>query len=167
MSQIFTCGLWFVITCGRVGSLVVFEDLWNFSQSEHIIGPGSHVEYPTVTKNSNFVEDHPRNILAKFGNASFLKPLGQLKPNCPWMIIGRSFTNLLFFMPIGNPRWPKHFPHRVQCKIKSCRSRHFEFHIGTKNCKIVEDHPMNMHVEFGCLCFLCRSEIQDGRHCRT
>jgi hypothetical protein len=22
------------------------EDLWNFSQSEHIIGPGSHVEYP-------------------------------------------------------------------------------------------------------------------------
>jgi hypothetical protein len=31
------------------------EDLWNFSQSEHIIGPGSHVEYPTGTKNSNFV----------------------------------------------------------------------------------------------------------------
>ena len=43
------------------------EDLWNFSQSEHIIDPGSHVEYPTRTKNSNFVEDHPRNILAKFG----------------------------------------------------------------------------------------------------
>ena len=44
------------------------EDLWNFSQSEHIIGPGSHVEYPTGTKNSNFVEDHPRNIPAKFGS---------------------------------------------------------------------------------------------------
>ena len=29
-----------------------------------------------------------------FQNASSLKPLGQLKPNCP-----------LFFMPIGNPRW--------------------------------------------------------------
>ena len=43
------------------------EDLWNFSQSEHIIGPGSHIEYPTGTKNSNFVEDHPRNIPAKFG----------------------------------------------------------------------------------------------------
>jgi hypothetical protein len=27
------------------------EDLRNFSQSEHIIGPGSHVEYPTGTKN--------------------------------------------------------------------------------------------------------------------
>ena len=44
------------------------EDLWNFSQSEHIIDPGSHIEYPTGTKNSNFVEDHPRNIPAKFGS---------------------------------------------------------------------------------------------------
>ena len=44
------------------------EDLWNFSQSEHIIGLASHIEYPTGTKNSNFVEDHPRNIPAKFGS---------------------------------------------------------------------------------------------------
>ena len=36
-----------------------------------------------------------------FQNASSLKPLGQLKPNCPGMIIGRSSV----FMPIGNPRW--------------------------------------------------------------
>jgi hypothetical protein len=28
----------------------------------------SHIEYPTGTKNSNFVEDHPRNIPAKFGS---------------------------------------------------------------------------------------------------
>ena len=41
-----------------------------------------------------------------FQNASSLKPLGQLKPNCPGMIIGRSSTNFLFFMSIGNPRWP-------------------------------------------------------------
>jgi hypothetical protein len=40
----------------------------NASQSEHIIGPGNHIEYPTGTKNSNFVEDHPRNIPAKFGS---------------------------------------------------------------------------------------------------
>ena len=44
------------------------EDLWNFSQSEHIIGTGSHIEYRTGTKKSNFVEDHPRNIPAKFGS---------------------------------------------------------------------------------------------------
>ena len=31
-------------------------------------GLGSHIEYPTGTKNSNFVEDHPRNIPAKFGS---------------------------------------------------------------------------------------------------
>ena len=44
-----------------------------------------------------------------FQNASSLKLLGQLKPNCPGMIIGRSSTNFLFFMPIGNPRWlPPH-----------------------------------------------------------
>jgi hypothetical protein len=39
-------------------------------------------------------------------NASSLKPLGQFKPNCPRMIIGRSSTIFRFFMPIGNPRWP-------------------------------------------------------------
>ena len=41
-----------------------------------------------------------------FQNASSLKPLGQLKPNCPGMIIGRSSIKFLFFMSIGNPRWP-------------------------------------------------------------
>jgi hypothetical protein len=39
-----------------------------------------------------------------FQNASSLKPLGQLKPNCPGMIIGRSSTECLFYMPIGNSR---------------------------------------------------------------
>jgi hypothetical protein len=33
-----------------------------------------------------------------FQNASSLKPLGQLKPNCPGMIIRRSSTNYMFFM---------------------------------------------------------------------
>ena len=41
-----------------------------------------------------------------FQNASSLKPHGQLKPNCPGMIIGRFSTNFMFFMPIGNSRWP-------------------------------------------------------------
>ena len=49
------------------------EDLWNISQSEHIIGLGSHIEYPTGTKNSSFVEGHPMNIPAKFG---FNRPSG-------------------------------------------------------------------------------------------
>jgi hypothetical protein len=41
-----------------------------------------------------------------FQNASSLKPLEQLKPNFPGMIIVRSSTKFLFFMPIRNPRWP-------------------------------------------------------------
>jgi hypothetical protein len=41
-----------------------------------------------------------------FQNASSLKPHGQLKPNFPGMIIGRSSTKFLFSMPIRNPRWP-------------------------------------------------------------
>jgi hypothetical protein len=40
-----------------------------------------------------------------FQNAYSLKPFGQLKPNCPGMIIGRSSTKFLFFMSIGNLRW--------------------------------------------------------------
>ena len=41
-----------------------------------------------------------------FQNASSLKPLGQLKPICPGMITGRSSTKYMFFISIGNPRWP-------------------------------------------------------------
>ena len=41
-----------------------------------------------------------------FHNASSLKPLGQLKPNFPGMIIERSPIKFLFLMPIRNPRWP-------------------------------------------------------------
>jgi hypothetical protein len=33
--------------------------------------------------------------------------------------------------------------------MESCRSRHFEFHTGTKNVQFVEDHLMNNHVQFG------------------
>jgi hypothetical protein len=48
-------------------------------------------------------------------NSSSLKPLGQLKPNCPGMIIGRSSTK----------------------------------YMGTKNINFVENHAMNIHVQFG------------------
>jgi hypothetical protein len=42
-----------------------------------------------------------------FQNASSLKPLGQLKPNCPGMIIGRSSTNFLCRSEIQDGR---HYP---------------------------------------------------------
>jgi hypothetical protein len=36
-----------------------------------------------------------------FQNASSLKPLGQLKPNCPRMIIGRPSIKFVVLMTIG------------------------------------------------------------------
>jgi hypothetical protein len=93
---------------------------------------GGHPGFPIGIKNTHFVEELPMIIPGQFGfscpsgfreeaftaglnltldpmgknfqNASSLKPLGQLKPNCPGMIIGRSSTECLFYMPIGNPR---------------------------------------------------------------
>jgi hypothetical protein len=61
---------------------------------------GGHLGFQIDIKNKYF----PMGKM--FQNASSLKPLGQLKPNCPGMIIGRSSTKCVFFMPIGNPRWP-------------------------------------------------------------
>ena len=40
------------------------EDFQGFNQSEHVIGPGSHVEFPIYT---NLAEDHPMNMTGKFG----------------------------------------------------------------------------------------------------
>jgi hypothetical protein len=75
---------------------------------------GGHLGFRIGIKNKEFVEDHPMIIPGQFGfnclkmaatsglsltldpmgkmfqNASSLKPLGPLKPNCPGMIIGRS-----------------------------------------------------------------------------
>ena len=52
----------------------------------------------------------PRPIICsdwlKFQRSSSLKLMNWLNPNCKWMIIEMSFTKFLFFMWIGNPRWP-------------------------------------------------------------
>jgi hypothetical protein len=71
-------------------------------------------------------------------------------------------------MPIGNPRWPplqdrltldpmvkcsnaffSETTNMIKAKLyMNVHSRHFEFHIGKKTLKFVEDHPMNIHVQF-------------------
>jgi hypothetical protein len=45
-----------------------------------------------------------------FQNASSLKPLGQLKPNCPGMIIGRSSGHLGFPISKKNRNLVKDIP---------------------------------------------------------
>ena len=60
-----------------------------------------------------FCSDMKFKMAATAGLSLTLDPMGKmfqnassLKPNCPGMIIGKSSTNFLFFMPVGNPRWP-------------------------------------------------------------
>jgi hypothetical protein len=60
---------------------------------------GGHLGFPIGIKSIKFVEDLPMIIPGQFG-------FKQLKPNCPAMIIGRSSTNFMLFIPIGNPKWP-------------------------------------------------------------
>jgi hypothetical protein len=70
---------------------------------------GGHLGFPIDITNIYFIEDLPMIIWTlwekMFQDASSLNPLGQLKPNFPGMIIGRSSTKFMFYMPIGNPRW--------------------------------------------------------------
>ena len=44
-----------------------WQDFWNLDQSEHIIGPGSHVEFPISINLKNLVKEHLPNISAQFG----------------------------------------------------------------------------------------------------
>jgi hypothetical protein len=48
-----------------------------------------------------------------FQNASPLKPLEQLKPNCPGMIIGRSSTKFLFFYADPKSKMAANAGHRL------------------------------------------------------
>jgi hypothetical protein len=47
---------------GSVSSLVSEKKIFEISANPSILLAVSLVEYPTGTKNRNFVEDHPRNI---------------------------------------------------------------------------------------------------------
>jgi hypothetical protein len=78
--------------------------------------------------------------------ASSLKPLGQLKPNCPGMIIGRSFTKFLLFYADQKSKMATTTGHRLTVDPLGKCSNAFFF---AKNVMFVEDHPMNIHVQFG------------------
>jgi hypothetical protein len=56
---------------------------------------GGHLGFPIGIKNRNLVKDIPMIIHLQFGFSQFIS-----------FSIGISFTKFLFFMPIGNPRWP-------------------------------------------------------------
>ena len=156
-----------------------------------------------------------------FQNASSLKPLGQLKPNCPGMIIGRFFTKLLFFYADRKSKMAATAGHRLTLDpMGKCSNAFF-----SETTNMIKAKPyMNVHwmvlynlkvfcsdmkfkmaataglsltldpmgkifqnassltplgqLKPNCpgmiivrsstkLCFICRSEIQDGRHRNT
>ena len=72
-----------------------------------------NVHWMVLYKLYVFCSDMKFKMAATAGLSLTLDPMGKmfqnassLKPNCIGMIIGRSSTNSMFFMPIGNPRWP-------------------------------------------------------------
>jgi hypothetical protein len=60
-----------------------------------------------------------------FQNASSLKPLGQLKPNCPGMIIGRSSTKFPFFYADRKFKMAATAAHRLALDLVEKRSKAF------------------------------------------
>jgi hypothetical protein len=78
------------------------------------------------------------NIHVQFGFNHICK----LEPNLAGMFLGWSSTKLLFFVPVGYSTW---LPGPIICSdwLKFQRSS------SLKLLKIVEDHPMNFHVQFG------------------
>ena len=98
-----------------------------------------------------------------YHNASSLKPLGQFKPNCPRMIIGRSSTKFWFLMPIGNPRWPPLQEMDTLDPMGKCSNAFLE----TTN-MVKANVYMNVHwMVLYKLCFSFRYEIQNGGYDRT
>jgi hypothetical protein len=132
---------------------------------------GSHLGITINIKNTKFVKNLPMidaqfrfklDPMGKmFQNASSLKPLGQLKPNCPGMVIGRSsvfyadrkskmaattghsintepyrgkYRNI-FFSEIKKTNWS-------YVKNMSCSGSHLGITIKIKNTKCVKDLPM-------------------------
>jgi hypothetical protein len=68
----------------------------NFDQSEHIMGPGSHVGFPISAKNKKLVYAHTMDISAKF-DSNLL---------CGFRKKDESCTKFVNRLPIGNSRWP-------------------------------------------------------------
>jgi hypothetical protein len=84
---------------------------------------GGHLGFPIGIKNRNFVDDLPVIIPGQFGF------------NCPSGFREEAFGNIF---PIGS-----------NVKLSPVVAAILNFISDQKNLKFVEDHPMNIHVQFG------------------
>ena len=100
-----------------------------------------------------------------FQNASSLKPLGQLKPNCPGMIIGRSSTNYVF---CSDMKFKMAATAGLSLTLDPM-GKMFQNASSLKPLGQLKSNCPGMIIgrSTTSLCFLCRSEIQDGRHRNT
>jgi hypothetical protein len=101
-----------------------------------------------------------------FQNASSLKPVGQLKPNCPGMIIGRSSTKFLgFFYADPKSKMAATAGHRLTLDpMGKCSNVFFSETTNMIKIKLY----MNVHwIVLYKLGFLFRYEIQNGGYGRT
>ena len=101
-----------------------------------------------------------------FQNASSLKSLGQLKPNCPGMIIGRSSTNCMFFYVDRKSKMATTAIHRLTLDpMGKCSNAFFSETTNMIKAKLY----MNVHwmVLYNLKVFFFRYEIQNGSYGRT
>ena len=101
-----------------------------------------------------------------FQNASSLKPLGPLKPNCPGMIIGRSSTKFLFFYADRKFKMATTAGHRLTLDpMGKCSNAFFSETTNMIKAKLY----MNVHwmVLYKLYVFSFRYEIQNGGYGRT
>jgi hypothetical protein len=97
-----------------------------------------------------------------FQNTSSLKPLGQLKPNFPGMIIGRSCTNFVFYAD-RKSKMATTAGHRLTLDPMEKNA----FFSGTSNMIKVKLHECALDGPLQTLGFLFRYEIQNGGYGRT
>ena len=100
-----------------------------------------------------------------FQNVSSLKPLGQLKPNFPGMIIGRSSTKCVFFYADRKFKMAATAGHRLTLNpMGKCSNAFFSETTNMIKAKLY----MNVHwMVLYKLRFLFRYEIQNGGYGRT
>ena len=100
-----------------------------------------------------------------FQNASSLKPLGQLKPNCPGMIIGRSSTKFLVFYADRKFKMATTAGHRLTLDpMGKCSNAFFS---ETTNMIKAKLHECSLDGPLQTLRFLFRYEIQNVGYIRT
>jgi hypothetical protein len=98
------------------------------------MAPRTFLSYPDFGRSCAVPADLDASLYAFFSETTNIIK-AKLYMNVHWMVLYQIY---LFCSDM-----------KFKMAATAGRSRHFEFHIGTKNVKFVEDHPMTIHVQFG------------------